>query len=159
MTAQLERTARWLTTALGLLAGAALFSLMTLTFVDVLARKFYRSIPGSLEVSEMLLVVVLFCALPLVSWRAGHVSFELADAIYKGKLAQYSRQVMDLISAVALGFMGWIGLGNAARTLSDGDVSAVLRWPLGWFVYLMAIMLLLAALLHLIRCATLSRQS
>lgn len=159
MAAKLDQLARWLTTVLGLLAGAALFSLMSLTFFDVLSRKFYRSIPGALEISEMLMVVVLFCALPLVSWRAGHVSFELADALYKGRMARYSRVFMDAVSAIALGFMGWVGLANAARTLQDGDVSAVLRWPLGWFVYLMAVMLLLAAVLHLIRCVTVLRST
>ncbi|MGE4338802.1 MAG: TRAP transporter small permease [Pigmentiphaga sp.] len=150
----LETAAQRLAAGLALLASTALFALMTLTFVDVMARKFYRSVPGTLEVSEMLLVVVLFCALPLVSWRGGHVSFELADALYKGRMARYSSMAMDLISAAALGGLGWFGWGNAARTLQDGDVSVYLRVPLGYFVYLMAAMLMLAALLHLIRALT-----
>lgn len=147
----LDIAAQRLAAGLALLASAALFALMTLTFVDVMARKFYRSVPGALEVSEMLLVVVLFCALPLVSWRGGHVSFELADALYKGRMARYSSMLMDFISAAALGGLGGFGWGNAARTLRDGDVSVYLRVPLGWFVYLMAAMLMLAALLHLVR--------
>ncbi len=152
MAGALDRLGRGLTAALGLLAGAALFCLMSLTFVDVLSRKFYRSVPGSLEVSEMLLVVVLFCALPVVSWRAGHVSFELAESLYRGRIAPWSKRVMDLISAVALGTMGWFCWGNAARTMQDGDVSVYFRLPIGWFVYLMAVMLMLAAILHLVRC-------
>ena len=52
----------------GLLAGSALFAIMALTFFDVLGRKFAsNSIPGSLELTELLMVVVIFAALPLVS--------------------------------------------------------------------------------------------
>ena len=124
----------------------------SLYFVDVLGREFYRSVPGALELSEMLMVVVLFCALPMVSWRAEHVCFELADLIYKGRAERISKVVMDLICAVAFGGVGWACLGYAQRTLEDGEVSANLRVPVGYFVYLMAVMLLLAAFMHVLRC-------
>lgn len=137
---------------LAVLAGCALFALMLLTFVDVMGREFYRSVPGALELSEMLMVVVLFCALPMVSWRAEHVCFELADAIYKGRAERVSKVVMDLICAAAFGGVGWACWGYARRTLEDGDVSANLGVPVGLFVYLMAAMLLLAAAMHLMRC-------
>lgn len=148
----LDRLGHALCAGLGALAAAALFCLMTLTFVDVVFRKFWHAVPGALEISEMLLVMLLFCALPLVSWQAGHVSFELADSLYRGRLARWSRQAMDLISAVALGLLAWAMRGNAMRTLEDGDVSDYLRLPIGWFVLFMAAMLALAALVHLARC-------
>jgi TRAP-type C4-dicarboxylate transport system permease small subunit len=152
---------RWIdrgNSVLTVLAGSALFALMTLTFVDVIGRKFWHSVPGALELSEMLMVTVLFCALPLVSWRAEHVCFELVDAIYKGRAARWSRVGMDLICAAALGALGWACWGYAGRTLADGDVSVHLGLPIGWFVYLMAAMLMAAAALHLLRCVTLDQR-
>jgi TRAP-type C4-dicarboxylate transport system permease small subunit len=150
---------RWLPKAvaaldglLATLAGCALFALMLLTFVDVMGRELYRSLPGALELSEMLMVVVLFCALPMVSLRAEHVCFELADAIYKGRAQRISKVVMDLICVIAFGAVGWACGGYARRTMQDGDVSAHLGVPIGLFVYLMAAMLMLAALMHLLRC-------
>jgi len=140
-------------------AGSALFGLMLLTFVDVLGRKFFRSVPGALEVSEMLMVIVLFCALPLVSWRSEHVGFELADAFYKGRLAVWSRMLMDLVCAVTFALLGLACWRYAGRTLDDGDVSVYLRIPIGWFVYLMATTVLLAGLLHLLRCLTIDRRA
>lgn len=154
----LERAVRLLSGALIALAGAAILALMCLTFVDVMGRKFYRAVPGALEVSEMLMVIVLFCALPLVSWRAEHVCFELVDSLYKGAAARWSRIVMDLICAAALGMLGWACWGYAGRTLADGDLSVYLRVPTGWFIYLMATMTLLAALMHLVRCVTVDRR-
>ena len=57
-----------LETASGLLAGVALFAIMVLTFLDVGGRKLLdHSITGSLEMTELLMVVVIFGALPLVS--------------------------------------------------------------------------------------------
>lgn len=155
----IERMVRGLNGALAALAGSAILALMCLTFFDVMGRKFYRSLPGALEVSEMLMVVVLFCALPLVSWKAEHVCFELADAIYKGAAAKWSRVIMDVICAMALGALGWACWGYAGRTLADGDLSVYLRIPTGWFIYLMSVMILLAALLHLVRCFTVDQRA
>jgi TRAP-type C4-dicarboxylate transport system permease small subunit len=152
---------RWIDRGNGVLtvlAGGALLALMTLTFVDVIGRKFWRSVPGALELSEMLMVAVLFCALPLVSWRAEHVCFELADAIYKGRAARWSRVGMDLICAAALGTLGWACWGYAGRTLADGDVSVHLGLPIGWLIYLMAAMLMASAALHLLRCVTVDQR-
>jgi len=51
-----------------LISGIALFAIMVLTFLDVSGRKLLdHSIPGSLELTELLMVVVIFGALPLVS--------------------------------------------------------------------------------------------
>jgi len=51
--------------ACGLLSGGALFAIMALTFFDVGGRKLLEnSIPGSLELTELLMVVVIFAALP-----------------------------------------------------------------------------------------------
>ena len=64
----------------GLLSGAALFAIMALTFFDVLGRKLAgNSIPGSLELTELLMVAVIFGALPLVSERGEHVEFDSLD--------------------------------------------------------------------------------
>ena len=46
---------------------------MVLTFLDVSGRKFLsHSITGSLELTELLMVVVIFGALPLVSRKGEH---------------------------------------------------------------------------------------
>ena len=65
---RLDLALRWTS---GLMAAAALFAIMWLTLVDVSGRKFLsHSVPGGLELTEMLMVVVIFGALPLVSSTA-----------------------------------------------------------------------------------------
>lgn len=59
---------RLLAALCGLLAGVALLAIMLLTLVDVLGRKrASQLLPGALELTEILMVVVIFSALPLVS--------------------------------------------------------------------------------------------
>ena len=68
-----NRLKRLLDALCGLLAAAALFAIMALTLVDVLGRKLLsQSVPGSLELTEILMVVVIFSALPLVSLHGEH---------------------------------------------------------------------------------------
>ena len=58
------------------MCAAALFAIMALTFFDVIGRKIVsQSIPGAFEITELLMVAVIFAALPLVSERGEHVMF------------------------------------------------------------------------------------
>ncbi|MGV3571380.1 MAG: TRAP transporter small permease [Ramlibacter sp.] len=140
---------------LAALAGVALLAMMVLTFVDVMGRKFWVSVPGALEVSEALMVVVLFSGLPLVAWHAEHVVFELVDKVYKGRSAIWSRVFMDVFCAVVFGALGVALWGFAGRTLEEGEVTVFLKWPVAWFVYLMAVLVCVSGLMHLLRALTL----
>ncbi len=151
---RLEAGAGWLARSLVGVAGLALLALMTLTFLDVMGRKFFVAVPGALEVSEILMVVVLFAGLPLVAWHAEHVTFELVDKIYVGRTARWSKVFMDAFCAVAFGALAWTSWGFAGRTMDDGEVTVYLRWPIGWFVYLMTVLIAIAALMHAVRVVT-----
>jgi TRAP-type C4-dicarboxylate transport system permease small subunit len=149
-----EATADWAGRALIGVAGAALLVLMTLTFVDVVGRKFFVPVPGALEISEMLMVVVLFAGLPLVAWHAEHASFELTDQIYRGWSAAWSRAFMDGFCAVVFGALALACWRFAERTLEEGEVTAYLRWPVGGFVYLIAVLIGVTAIMHALRMLT-----
>ncbi len=82
-----------------MLSAAALFGIMALTLVDVVSRKLLAgSIPGSLEVTELLLVVVIFAGLPLVSLHGEHVVFDSLDPL----LPRALRRVQSLVYRPAL---------------------------------------------------------
>src|SRR6478735_11682621 len=93
----------------GLLAGIALFAIMALTFFDVLGRKFLsNSIPGSLELTELLMVVVIFGALPLVSRRGEHVEFDSLDPYLPQWLRRAQHIVVNLLCGVVLLLLAWL---------------------------------------------------
>ena len=125
----------------GLLAAVALFAIMGLTLADVLGRKLLNhSITGSLELTEILMVVVIFAALPLVSLHGEHVVFDSLDHLMPPWLRRLQQAVVDLGCAAALGALAWLMWDKAAQMASYGDTTAQLQLPLGPFVQLMAVL-------------------
>ena len=135
----------------GLLAAVALFGIMGLTFVDVLGRKFFSgSIPGALELTEILMVVVIFTCLPLVAFSGEHGVFDSLDRWLPAPLQRAQQAVMELFSASAMAGLAWLMWSKAGDLMSYGETTAQLKMPLGVFVYLMSALLALAAVAHLI---------
>jgi TRAP-type C4-dicarboxylate transport system permease small subunit len=135
----------------GLLAALALFAIMGLTLVDVVGRKFFNhSLTGSLEVTEILMVVVIFAALPLVSLHGEHVVFDSLDHLMPPWLRRLQQGLVDLLCAGALAALAWLMWDKAMQMASYGDTTAQLQLPMGPFVGLMAVLCGLTALMHLL---------
>ena len=138
---------RWL----GWIAGASLFGMMALTFVDVLSRKLLdNSIPGSLEVTELLMFGVIFAGLPLTSLRGEHVMFDLLDHFLADALKRVQGMLSHLICVALLAGGAWLVFVRAGRTSEQGDITAQLALPLAPWQYGAALMILLTALMHLV---------
>ena len=104
----------------GLLAAVALFAIMALTLADVLGRKLLKhSITGSLELTEILMVVVIFAALPMVSLHGEHVVFDSLDHLMPPWLRRLQQGVVDLGCAAALGALAWLMWDKAAQLASQ----------------------------------------
>jgi TRAP-type transport system small permease protein len=140
---QLER---WL----GLAAAASLFSMMALTFVDVFSRKFLGfSIRGSLELTELLMLAVIFMGLPLASLKGEHVFFDLLDHLLPERLRRLQAAIANTICVVILSGAAWLVWQRAGRTVLMGDTTAQLQIGIGPFHYSAAVLLALTALMHL----------
>ena len=141
---------RWLEALCGALAAAALFGIMWLTLVDVAGRKAIdTSVPGSLELTEMLMVLVIFAGLPLVSLRGEHVVFDSLDPLLAPWLRRVQAVAVDALCAAALGAVAWLMWIKAGQLMDYGDTTAQLKIPQGPFVYLMSGLCALTALVHL----------
>jgi TRAP-type C4-dicarboxylate transport system permease small subunit len=139
-----------LETVCGLIAATALFAIMALTFFDVGGRKlFSNSIPGSLELTELLMVVVIFAALPLVSMRSEHVVFDSLDHYLPGGLRKIQRSLMQLMCAAALLALGWLMWQTGGQYLETGETTAQLKILKAPFIYGMSVLCALTGLIHL----------
>jgi len=146
MLTKLDRLLRW---SSGLLACCALFTIMWLTLVDVTGRKFFsQSVPGGLEMTEILMVMVIFGALPLVSLRGEHVVFDTLDPFIPRWLKNLQTRAVHLVCAGAFAFMAWLLMQRAQRFAEYGDITVHLQLPLAPVAWLMAALLLLTALVH-----------
>ena len=146
MLKKLDSLLRWTT---GLLAAVALFAIMWLTLIDVMGRKFLsNSVPGGLEMTEVLMVIVIFGALPLVSWRSEHVVFDTMDAFIPDAFKRFQARVVHLVCALTFGFMARLLVMRAERFAEYGDITVHLQLPLAPVAWTMAALLLLTALIH-----------
>jgi TRAP-type transport system small permease protein len=142
---------RMLQRSAGLLSATALFAIMWLTLVDVTGRRFFsQSVPGGLEMTEILMVVVIFGALPLVSWRGEHVVFDSLDAFVPPWLKSAQARVVHLICAGVFGFLAYLMTLRADRFAEYGDTTVYLKLSIAPVAWLMAALLLLTALVHLL---------
>ena len=116
-----------------LLCALALFAIMTLTFFDVGGRKLMsRSITGSLELTELLMVVVIFASLPLVSRRGEHVVFDSLDSIWPAWFLRLQGVLVNLLCGslmrVLCGVTGLVHLAQIVRppeALQEGEGAAL----------------------------------
>jgi TRAP-type C4-dicarboxylate transport system permease small subunit len=135
---------------LGLLAAVALFGMMTLTFADVVGRKFLgNSIIGSVELTELMMLALIYTALPLASFAGEHVVFDLLDSFLPEPVKRWQAVISNLICTVLLGFAAWFVLERAIRTQAMGDTTAQLQIPVSPFQFAAAGLIALSALMHL----------
>jgi TRAP-type transport system small permease protein len=140
---------RILEEALGWGVSLALFGMMLITFCDVIGRKFFgSSIPGVVEISELLMLALIFIGLPLCSLRSEHVIFDLLDNFIPNFLSRYQHGLANFICAILLLGGTWLVWGRASRTVDQGDMTAQLQIPLAPFYYGTALMLLVTAMVH-----------
>jgi TRAP-type transport system small permease protein len=139
-----------LETVLGFGVAIALFAMMTLTFCDVIGRKFVgSSIPGVVEVSELLMLAVIFIGLPLCSLKSEHVVFDLLDKFLPKFLSLYQHLIAQVASAILLAGAAFLVWNRAQRTLEQGDITAQLMIPMGPFYFAAAVLLAITAITHL----------
>lgn len=141
---------RLLTFVCALLSGGALFAIMALTFFDVVGRKLLdNSIPGSLELTELLMVIVIFAALPLVSLRGEHVLFDSFDNAIPPRLLAVQKALIHLLLALALLGLGWLMWKTGVQFQQTGETTAQLKFPKAPFIYGMAVLCAVSGLIHL----------
>ena len=135
---------------LGIAASAILFGMMFLTFVDVVLRYlFNRPIAAAFELTELMLVVLIFAGLPLVSWADEHVTMDFIDRLLTPWTRQRLERGVHVISAAIMAFLTWQVWLKANTIWAYRDATDVLRVVYGPFVYFMAVMIALAGAIHL----------
>ena len=133
-----------------LISGIALFAIMVLTFFDVTGRKLLdNSITGSLELTELLMVVVIFGALPLVSRKGEHVVFDSMDPYLPDFVKKIQRALVHLLCAVSLIALGWLMWKTGGDFLETGETTAQLKIIKAPFIYGMGLLCAFTGIIHL----------
>src|SRR5215210_5131761 len=91
--------------ALGFAASVILFAMMMITFVDVIGRYlFNHPLQGAFEVTELMLLVLIFAGLPLVSHADEHVTMDFIDRMLPARARLPWIRVMHGVCAAIMFF-------------------------------------------------------
>jgi TRAP-type C4-dicarboxylate transport system permease small subunit len=140
----------WLDRALGAAAAVLLFGLMALTAADVVGRYIFNwPLRGAFEVTELLMLTLIFAGLPLASRADEHVTLDFIDMTLGAKGRLFLRRLIDLVCGVIILGLAWRVWIKADKIAAYADTTEVLRLPVGPFVYFMAAMVAITGIVHL----------
>lgn len=146
-----ERLVRLAALALSSIAAVTLFAMMVLTFFDVWGRYIFNSpVFGGYEVTEFMMGILIFTALPLLCVQEGHVTIDLLDHILPRWSLRWQRFAVNLISAGVLAVMAWRLYLISGEHARNDEVTMTLKIPFSPFSLAFSIMAACAAVACLV---------
>ena len=134
------------------IASGVLFCMMLLTIADVFLRKvFSQSILGTVEVTEFMMVILLFFAVTQTEILDGHVRVDLIMSRFGERTQTLVDTITQLVCFLLFGLFTWSTLVYAAKMRASGEVSQDLWLPIYPFIYVVALGCALLALSLLIK--------
>jgi TRAP-type C4-dicarboxylate transport system permease small subunit len=121
-------------------SGIAMFLMMSLTATDVCGRYVFRNaIDGASELTELMMVIIIFLSLSDTSSSGGHIAVEVITSRLSPIKQQILKAVTSLLSGVAIGIVAWRTGVNALYTFKHPETMPVLDIPKAPFMALSAI--------------------
>lgn len=120
----------WFDRALMSITAVVMFSMMGVTFVDVVGRYvFNRPIHGGFEIIQFLMPLAMFTALPIVTRDFGHITISILDGNLNPTAAWIQRLVILIGSAGVVAFISWLLWLQGNELLIGQNISGFLEWP------------------------------
>lgn len=123
---------------LAFIAGATLFALMAMTFVDVALRSAFNApLEAAAELTRIFMAVIVFTVLPVVSAKGEHISVDLLDPMFGAWASRLRDGFISILCGVALAWPAERIVALAERARSYGDVTEFLHIPdfyAGWMI-------------------------
>jgi len=140
--------------ALAAISCFILFTMMTMTFVDVMGRYIFISpLPAATEIISFMMGALVFCILPFVCFREEHVTIDLLDGLIPKSLKRLQGALVNVISAGAMLFIAWRLWAKGMNDLEFEMVTDELYMDIWPFSVGMAILCLLAGIAQLVAAA------
>ncbi len=147
-----------------------LFILIFLTVGDIIGRKFagvvsfMNPIPGTFELTEYALIVIVFASIGYTQLRGEHISIDVVTSHFPKRAQAILDCIMYLACIAMFALVAWQSFIYAGRLHAGNNVSAVLKIPqypfaivigIGSIIYCLAVLLsFLVSLARAIRPAS-----
>ena len=136
-------------------AAFALFCMMLVVLVDVMGRSLFNSpLASGTELTELLMVILAFTAFPVLTLRQRDITVDLLDLLKSPILRKFQIILTGICGIAVFGLTARQLAVFAQRSISNGETTAELQFPLTyvwWFMGLMAALTALAALVVVFR--------
>ncbi len=137
LTSRLESGWSVFESVLGIITVVLLAGLTLLTSVDVVARYWFNSpVNGAFELTQMMLAVLIFTAMPLTTAASEHVDVELFTQMAGKGIEKWFIALGWLITALVMFVLSWRLWVHALRLANDGAVSnslGIALAPIGYY--------------------------
>jgi len=121
--------------------------MMMVTVVDVAGRYFFSApLQGGFELTEYLMGVLVFLALPLVSAKGEHVRISLLDSRFGERSRRVRDRVVGVCTCLVCLLIAWPLAMLGVRMASYGDGTQTLGVPLAPLAFFMVASLVAAGL-------------
>ena len=129
-----------LSTYLAYIGAFSLFTMMCLTMADVGGRYlFNRPILGVFEITEFMVLVLIFSFLGYTQARKSHVSVDLFMMLFPKRLKVLFEIVNHLACLVIMALITWMGVDKALELMEVGEASPNLALPTYPFVFFLVL--------------------
>ena len=119
------------------IGSVALAVLMFLTVADVFGRYFLNyPVPGTFELTEMLMVPIVFLALGLAQHDNEHISLDLVYNHFRGRPKAATNIFVEVVNLVVVVGITWQLYEYSVRMSEGNYTTAVLELPIHPFVIL-----------------------
>jgi TRAP-type C4-dicarboxylate transport system permease small subunit len=135
----------FLSGALRGLVALVVFAMMALIFVDVFMRYLFSApIPGGFEIVQFMLALLIFTALPLVTWAEGHIVVSIFEKFFVGKRGVVQKVGVLIVSIASLLLIAFLMWRQALSLHASQQITGFLEWPIFPIAYVMCALTLIA---------------
>ena len=151
-TAAMNRIGALARECLSTFAALVLCGVMMVSVVDVFGRYVLnKPLPGSSELTEILMAILIYAGLPIVSQRQAHITVDLLDSVTPKAVVPIRNVIVGLLSVLIVALIAWRLWAYADQIRSSKDVTEYLKLPLAPFAYFMSVLAGLTAAVELYR--------
>ncbi|MBN1189677.1 MAG: TRAP transporter small permease [Dehalococcoidales bacterium] len=129
-----------------------LVAMVLLITADVILRRLFNSpLPWSLELVEIMLVLVVFFSVAYCGSRQGHVSIDVLVSRFPQRLQSVIDIIVNVLGFLVFATMCWGSITSAIHTMHVNRITGLLPIPVFPFVLAVALGSCLLALVVLVQ--------
>jgi TRAP-type C4-dicarboxylate transport system permease small subunit len=149
---RIENTVRLLSTWFNYGAVVCMLAMLVTILVDVIGVKIFAwSVPGAMEITSMLGLLVIAMAISLTQLKRKHIEVEFIAELLPERMQAFIASLMYLVGLGLLILMSWQMIDFARSVYRTARVTSTAEIPLYPFAYITAVSFVLMGLILLVQ--------